>query len=1015
TEGYSIVLLSPTKTGYNFDGWYSDPSFNTKVSVIVNKDATEDVNLYAKWSLYNYFIKYYLGGGTNDELNATSYNIESDRIILKAPTKTGYEFKGWFKDSEFAEQISVIETGSYGNLRLYAKWQVITFNITYHLNGGTNNANNPSSYTIEMQPITLNEPTKQHYDFAGWYLDSALTAKVVVIDVTSNKNINLYAKWTPCNYSIIYNTNGGTNNLQNPNSYTVEDQDITLLSPTKNGYDFAGWYEESSFVNKIQVIDTSKGKEINVYAKWTLVNYSITYKLLGGTNDVNNLKSYTIETATFQLQPATKFGYEFKGWYTDNEYKTQITEIKIGSYGNIEVYAKYKLIEYNITYHLNGGENSINNPKKYSVETTDFTLEAGARIGAKFEGWYSDSQLTKKVESLDITQYCDIDLYAKWSYINYAINYVLDDGANNLQNPQTYTILDTITLLPATKKYYDFAGWYTDSKFNNQLTEITLGSYGELTLYAKWTPTVYNIKYNLNGGTNNQDNPVTFTYFSDEITLLEPSRDGYVFVNWYSNESFEDLKLTIPTNTEGDVEVFAKWEAIFTISGSKITGLTEFAKQKTDLYTVTVPAQIDGNKIYTLGDYVFNSTQNVRKVIICEGITTVYSAFKNSNNILSISIPSTVTTFNSINSCYGLVEIINKSSCTITHKDSSGNTLSIHNTIQSEEYSNLIRQGNFMFYKNSDNYYLCDYLGTEKSIILPDDVNSSTYKIKQYAFYDYQGLEEIKFSSGVTKIENYAFNNCSSLKSITLSSSVAAIGDSGNTYSANKGTFFGCSNLKSIYYEGSMEQWFAINIAGKDSAPLCNGTDLYINDSKVVNLIVPDSVSSISAYLFAGCQSITSFSIGKNSKLTTIDPNAFYDCSLKALYFQGTVEDWINYNKKYLNPLTKFTLDLYINNELVVDLVIPSSVTSIELSTFRNIYSLNTVTFEQNAKITSIGESAFRKCTNLQTVTFGQGCKLTNIGYAAFAYCESLESITIPALVANVDDYAFEDCTKLKT
>ncbi|MBQ9786000.1 MAG: InlB B-repeat-containing protein, partial [Clostridia bacterium] len=141
-ESGTTTLKAPTKAHYIFDGWYDDSDLSYQITTIYS-GSRGDINLYAKWVPYNYSITYYTNGGTNDQSNVTSYNIESDKIILKEPTRTSYKFKGWYKDSGYKEEISVIETGSYGDLKLYARWQAGSYNIIYHLDGGTNNADNP--------------------------------------------------------------------------------------------------------------------------------------------------------------------------------------------------------------------------------------------------------------------------------------------------------------------------------------------------------------------------------------------------------------------------------------------------------------------------------------------------------------------------------------------------------------------------------------------------------------------------------------------------------------------------------------------------------------------------------------------------------------------------------------------------------------------------------------------------------------------------------------------------------
>ena len=190
----------------------------------------------------SYIITYFLNGGVNNAENPTSYTSESSSITLKEPTKENYEFIGWFSDENFSNIVAGIVKGSTGNKLFYAKWVLKHFTISYELDGGVNNAENPLTYTVESQTKILQDPTKENYVFNGWYTDLTYTEKVYEITQGSAGNRTIYAKWTPKSFDISYETNGGTNNVENPATYTIETPTFTLKDPTRENYDFAGWF-----------------------------------------------------------------------------------------------------------------------------------------------------------------------------------------------------------------------------------------------------------------------------------------------------------------------------------------------------------------------------------------------------------------------------------------------------------------------------------------------------------------------------------------------------------------------------------------------------------------------------------------------------------------------------------------------------------------------------------------------------------------------------------------------------
>lgn len=174
-----------TKTGYTFIGWNYDFS----------KPITNNITITASWNTVVYNISYELNGGTNDKSNPTTYTVETSTIDFIAPSRTGYIFKGWYTQKDFSNNnVTNLPQGSYGNITLYADWQIITYNITYVLNGGETIGENPTEYTVESQDIILANPTGVH-TFKGWYKDEMLKEKITIITSCSLGDIILYADW----------------------------------------------------------------------------------------------------------------------------------------------------------------------------------------------------------------------------------------------------------------------------------------------------------------------------------------------------------------------------------------------------------------------------------------------------------------------------------------------------------------------------------------------------------------------------------------------------------------------------------------------------------------------------------------------------------------------------------------------------------------------------------------------------------------------------------------------------
>ena len=350
----TAMILSPanpTKEGYqSFDGWwYNGYTGYTKYNF--TQPVTGNITLTAKFSNpKNYNISYTLNGGT--ATNPTSYTAESDTITLNNPTRTGYTFTGWSGTglSGTNNMTVTISKGSTGARTYTANWTLDTYNISYHLNGGT--AANQASYFVESGPITLNNPTKPGYTFTGWS-GTDLTGEnntTVTIPKGSTGNREYTAHWTQDTYEITYLLNDGeAPNSQNPTSYTVESEAIELNNPTKTGYSFTGWNGTGINGRDLKYVIIPKGSTGNreYAADWTPEIYVVTLNTNGGKINSGNVTDYTYGQGATLPTDVTKAGYTFMGWY-DNETFTgdPVATISDTDTEKKEYWAKWAAISY---------------------------------------------------------------------------------------------------------------------------------------------------------------------------------------------------------------------------------------------------------------------------------------------------------------------------------------------------------------------------------------------------------------------------------------------------------------------------------------------------------------------------------------------------------------------------------------------------------------------------------------------------------------------------------------------
>jgi len=365
--------------------------------------------------------------------------------------------------------------------------------------------------------------------------------------------------------TITYNLDGGVNASSNVATFTKDDT-VTLTAPTKEGYTFLGWYDNTGFTgDPITSIPAGTESNISLYALWQAndsadTEYSVAYVLNGGENDSSNVDSYVASDLPIILGVPTKVGYGFAGWYSSASFSgAQITSIASGSMGNLTLYAKWELV-YNVTYHLDGGDNATCNPPTFTESNLDVYLEVATKQGYTFDGWYDNSSFTGSAVSF-ITTVGDKTLYAKFTENTYTLNYDLDGGVNSSSNLATIGYSQfPYTLEPATKADYKFAGWYDNASFSGtKISSLEALSSDSITLYAKFEEIHY-ITYVLNDGVNDSANLTEYSESDLPLSLAKAAKLGQVFNGWYTDAAFTSAVVkSIITLSETPITLYAKF------------------------------------------------------------------------------------------------------------------------------------------------------------------------------------------------------------------------------------------------------------------------------------------------------------------------------------------------------------------------------------------------------------------------------------------------------------------------
>ena len=249
---------------------------------------------------------------TNGCSGIASQSVQhADSITSPATSKPHYTLEGWYFDAGLTSKVTFPYIVTR-NMTLYAKWTPIVYSIGYDLRGGE--AANPASYTVESGAVTLNNPSRHGYAFAGWTGTGLPATPVmnVTIPAGSSGNRAYYAHWTPVTYYISYNLNGGSP-VSNPGSFTIESPGFTLNNPTRTGYAFAGWTGTGLSGNTASVTIPAGSTGNREYtANWAPYVCTVNFDSQGGT-PVGAVRRGVWETIA---EPYTsRYGYNFLGWF----------------------------------------------------------------------------------------------------------------------------------------------------------------------------------------------------------------------------------------------------------------------------------------------------------------------------------------------------------------------------------------------------------------------------------------------------------------------------------------------------------------------------------------------------------------------------------------------------------------------------------------------------------------------------------------------------------------------------
>jgi len=467
-----------TRAGYTQVGWATVDGGEKVYDFEDIYTKNEALTLYPVWNTNKYTITFDTNGGS--EIAPITQDYGTQIAAPANPTRKGYTFKGWDKE--------IPETMPAENITVKAQWEINQYTITFDTNGGSEIAPITQDYGTEI--TAPDNPTRKGYTFKGWDKEIPKTMPA--------ENITLKAQWEINQYTITFDTNGGSEIAPITQDYGTE---ITApANPTRKGYTFKGWDKE--------IPKTMPAENITLKAQWEINQYTITFDTNGGSEIAPITQDYGTEI-TAPDKPTRK-GYTFKGW--DKEIpETMPAE-------NITVKAQWKINQYTIAFDTNGGSEIAPITQDYGTEIT--APDNPTRKGYTFRGW--DKEIPKTMPAENIT------VKAQWEINQYTITFDTNGGSEIAPITQDYGTEITAPDNP-TRKGYTFKGWDKEIPKTMPAENITIT--------ARWKDTEKPTG-EIIIGTNKWNeflNELTFGIFfkdTQEVTINAVDNSGVVFVSY---------------------------------------------------------------------------------------------------------------------------------------------------------------------------------------------------------------------------------------------------------------------------------------------------------------------------------------------------------------------------------------------------------------------------------------------------------------------------------------------------
>ena len=430
-------------------GWFTSASGGTQVTSSSTVSITSAQTLYAHWRAVEFTVKFEANGGTGTMANIDIVYDGHNTVPACSFTRTGYTFSHWVDQNGY---MYVEDTGSDANdlvfnlyadgstVTLTAVWTANSYYVKFDGNGATSGSMSNQAHTYDVEKALTANAYKRVYTVTYNYNGNGTANSTATATATFNG-------WaTSASGSKVYSDKQVVENLASAEGAYVNLYatwtlgKVTLPTPTRTGYTFAGWYTSATGGTKVGAGGASytPSGNVTIYAQWTPNNFTVKFNANGGSGSMAD-QGFVYDVAeALNANTFTRTGYTFAGWATSasgakvyND-KQSVTNIA-GTNTSVTLYAVWTANKFTVNFDINctGGTGTMSSQTFTYNASQNLSTNAFVREGHTFLGWSTSKTATapeyldgQSVKNFTATNNGSVTLYAVWKINRHSVTFV---------------------------------------------------------------------------------------------------------------------------------------------------------------------------------------------------------------------------------------------------------------------------------------------------------------------------------------------------------------------------------------------------------------------------------------------------------------------------------------------------------------------------------------------------------------------------------------------------------------